>query len=258
MTEYRRDENEGSSPENGGGLVETVVSRGLWMGETEVTQQQWQQVMGANPSSFLSTGKRKRRVIGMDTSLFPVESVSWYDCIDFCNRLSVLDRLPPYYQVDILFDTQDRVVKVTGSLGGYRLPTEAEWEYSCRAGTTTPFSFGTFSNGKMANVDGNFPYGIIEKGPFLGRPTLVGSYPPNPWGLHDMHGNVSEMCFDNWCDYLQPATSPVQLKYRIYVYRGGSWNDVARFSRSARRCRYWPDDTSSECGMRLAIDGNAA
>ena len=131
------------------------------MGVYEVTQGEYEKVMGVNPSSF-------KTVSGQDTSRFPVEQVSWNDAVEFCQKLSAKDGVT------------------------YRLPTEAEWEYACRAGATTTFHFGGTLNGDKANVDGSNPYGTATKGPFLQRTTTGGSYPKNAFGLFDMHGNVWE------------------------------------------------------------------
>src|SRR5262249_42416541 len=129
------------------------------IGKYEVTQAQWRAVMGNNPSKYQ----------GDD---LPVESVSWYDAKEFCRKLS----------------------QMTGK--EYRLPSEAEWEDACRAGSTTPFSFGSSLSSTQANFDGKVPYGAARKGVYLGQTTTIGSYSPNAWGIYDMHGNVMELCED--------------------------------------------------------------
>ena len=128
--------------------------------------------MGKNPSYFSATGDGKDEVSGMDASRFPVERVSWDDAVEFCRKLSELPE-----------------EKTAGHV--YRLPTEAEWEYACRAGTTTPFHFGSKLNGEEANCDGSLPLGTTIKGPSLDRPTTVGSYQPNVFGLYYMHGKLN-------------------------------------------------------------------
>ncbi|MDO4575234.1 MAG: formylglycine-generating enzyme family protein [Planctomycetia bacterium] len=135
-----------------------TLTKGFWMLETEVTQAMWESVMGDNPSYFKGSN-------------LPVEKVSWDDCQKFCQKL------------------RSQGLNV-------QLPTEAQWEYACRAGTTTPFSFGSTLNGDKANCDGNYPYGASTEGTYLKKTAPVGSYSPNAWGLYDMHGNVYEWCAD--------------------------------------------------------------
>jgi formylglycine-generating enzyme required for sulfatase activity len=158
-------------------LQKVVIKRGFYLGKYEVTQEQYQAVMGKNPS----TSK-----IG---SQLPVETVSWADAEKFCKLLSDNTRT-------------------------IRLPREEEWEYACRAGATTPFHFGPKLNGDLANCDGRVPYPTgWKKGEYLGGTVAVGSYPANRWGLCDMHGNVAEWCSDlgrnrlfRGGSWLQPAT----------------------------------------------------
>src|SRR5204863_6448340 len=133
------------------------------LGVYPVTQAQYEKVMGNNPSQF-RPGKD-----GLDTADFPVENISWQNAKDFCAKLSALP-----------------AEKSAGRV--YRLPTEAEWEYACRAGTTTPFAFGKALSSDQANFNGTLPYGGAAKGPHLNRPAKVGSYKPNAFGLYDMHG----------------------------------------------------------------------
>ena len=124
---------------------------------------------------------------------------------------------------------------------GCRLPGELEWEHACRAGTTTAYSFGNELNGRQANCDGEHPCGTSESGPFLGNTSIVGSYPPNAWGLFDMHGNVWE-----WC------ASCVNQRGSARVLRGGSWRNDAGFCRSAFRIRFGPGIRLLFYGFRLA------
>jgi formylglycine-generating enzyme required for sulfatase activity len=138
-----------------------TLTKGYWLGKYEVTQRQWESVMGENPSYFK----------GED---LPVDTVSWDDCRRFVAKLNAR------FSCDA------------------RLPTEREWEYACRASTKTPYSWGPALNGDKANCDGTFPVGTPEKGPYLQKTVPVGSYAPNPWGLYCMHGNVREWCADTY------------------------------------------------------------
>ena len=147
--------------------------------------------------------------------------MTWFDAIEFCNKLSVKEGLKPYYRLqEVEYERSPKksidsaTVTIEGG-PGYRLPTDAEWEYACRAGTVTPFSFGSKSNGSEANTDGTRPYGFSgEQGmtvvPFLGRPTTVGSYRPNAFGLYDMHGNVAEWCWDVFDEDVEGSGSKEQ------------------------------------------------
>ena len=138
-----------------------VTLQRFFLGKYPVTQAQWQAVMGNNPAYFKGNNR-------------PVENVSWNDAIAFCQKLS----------------------QKTGRY--YRLPSEAEWEYACRAGTTTPFYFGETITPDLANYDGNYTYASAPKGVYRQQTTDVGSFPPNAFGLYDMHGNVWEWCQDIW------------------------------------------------------------
>ncbi|MEM9015896.1 MAG: formylglycine-generating enzyme family protein, partial [Verrucomicrobiota bacterium] len=137
----------------------------------------------------------------------------------------------------------------------YDLPTEAQWEYACRAGTSSSYSFGDSCRGRLANCAGNHPHGTIFRGPYLERTTVVGTYPSNPWGFFDMHGNVWEWCRDWKADYADgPVTDPVRIEAGGYrVNRGGGWFSKARLCRSALRNQNAPDFTSEYIGFRLAL-----
>jgi formylglycine-generating enzyme required for sulfatase activity len=211
------------------------LTKPFYLGMHEVTQAEYERVMGTNPSAFSRSGDRSERVSGQDTSRFPVETVSWEEAVEFCRKLSAMPG-----------------ERAAGRV--YRLPTEAEWEFACRAGTTEPFHFGSQLNGRDANCDGNYPYGTTTKGPYLERPTTVGSYGANGFGLFDMHGNVWEWCSDWYDGYASTAvddpTGPTSGSNR--VLRGGGWHDYARRCRSADRSRHTPDYRISKLGFRLA------
>ena len=193
-----------------------LLTKGFWLGKYPVTQRQWQSVMGGNPSSFK----------GED---LPVETVSWDDCQEF-------------------------IKKVNAVLGcGARLPTEAEWEYACRAGTTSAYFWGNALNGDRANCCGNYPCGTRTKGPYLEKTTPVGKYGANPWGLCDMHGSVWEWCADWLDDYFTGGVLDPQgpASGGNRVLRGGGWCSLARRCRSAYRCGNNPGDRFNDSGFRL-------
>jgi predicted Zn finger-like uncharacterized protein len=213
------------------------ITKPYYLGMCEVTQGEYERVMGTNPSAFSRSGSSSAKVSGQDTSRFPVESVSWEDAEEFCRRLSALSE-----------------ERAAGRV--YRLPTEAEWEFACRAGTTTPFHFGSQLNGREANCNGNFPHGTTVKGPDLQRPTRVGSYGANGFGLYDMHGNVWEWCSDWWKrDYttttVTDPTGPTAGSHR--VYRGGGWLFPAWGCRSAYRDGDQPSYRDFYLGFRVAF-----
>ena len=206
------------------------ITQPFYAGIYPVTQEQYQRIMGQNPSHFSSTGGGSSNVNGMDTRPFPVENVSWEDAIEFCRRLS---ELPGEKENEHL----------------YRLPTEAEWEYICRGGPffkkpSPPFHFGNSLSSTQANFDGRNPYGGAATGAYLQRTTKVGSYPPNPLGLYDLHGNVWEWCADWYdADYYkrspkQDPQGPENSEHR--VLRGGSWGNNGWYCRAACRCDFAP------------------
>jgi formylglycine-generating enzyme required for sulfatase activity len=205
---------------------EVTISKDYYLGVYEVTQSEYQQVMNKNPSNF-----QGEKIKG-DSSPHPVDQVSWNDAVEFCKRLSGLPE-----------------EKKAGRV--YRLPTEAEWEYACRAGSTTAYSFGESSQslGDYAWFSNNSD----------DRTHPVGQKKPNAWGLYDMHGNVWEWCSDWYGQYPKGAVSdpagPKEGSSR--VYRGGCWDYEAAICRSAYRYWYTPVVRNSHFGFRLALSSQS-
>ncbi len=221
----------------------------------EVTQAEYESIVGSNPSSF----------VGED---LPVDSVSWLDAVTYCDLRSEAEGLTPVYQIGDGTVTWDRAAD------GYRLPTEAEWEYVCRAGTNTPFNTETSISADEANYYGHYPYeieenyfsqGNLQTQPGIYRQTTVAveSFSPNGWGLYDMHGNVGEWVWDWYGDYpTDPATDPAGPESgTLRVNRGGGWNDFAKNMRSAYRATAPQDQGRFNVGIRLVrgalADGSA-
>jgi formylglycine-generating enzyme required for sulfatase activity/outer membrane protein assembly factor BamB len=214
------------------------ITRLFYLGVYEVTQEEYERVMGANPSFFSRTGPGKDKMAGRDTRRFPVEQVRWHDAVAFCRKLSALP-----------------AERRAGRL--YRLPTEAEWEYACRAGTRTAFHHGDALSSRQANFDGRHPFGGAPRGPFLARTAEVGSYAPNAFGLFDMHGNVWEWCADWYgAGYykVSPADDPPGPKTgSMRVIRGGEWYGDGRDCRSAFRYAEIPSGVFYVMGFRVAM-----
>ena len=216
------------------------ITRGFYLGVHEVTQKQYRAVMGRNPSFFSADGEGGENVKGLDTSDFPVEQVRWQDAAKFCEKLSAL-----------------AAEKKAGRK--YRLPTEAEWEHACRAGSRDyqATSHGRSLSSSQANFNGNHPFGGAAKGPFLRRPCKVGSYEKNAFGLYDVHGNVWEWCAD-WYDKGYYKASPARdpsgpAKGRERVVRGGCWVGLGAFCRSGCRGRVEPAAHAPLIGFRVAL-----
>lgn len=191
-----------------------ILSRGFFLGVHEVTQAQWMAVMGTNPAVFRHGPEAPRR---------PVESVSWEDCRAFIARLAEI------------------------GAGRFRLPTEAEWEYAARAGSETRFPWGDDPSGFATHQHA----WANSRSMAITHP--VGGKPPNAWGLHDMHGNVWEWCFDWYGPYAgreqRDPTGPGEGREK--VFRGGSWFDFPPSLRSANRHRHRPDERYAAVGLRL-------
>ena len=219
-----------SNDEDPQGLVH--ISKGFWMLESEVTQGQYKALMGSNPSLFSSCGNH-----------CPVEQVSWGDAREFADKLSAAQGLSACTDTD----------RDIFGCKGWRLPTEAEWEYAARAGTTTPFHTGGCISTNQANYDGNNPQEGCAKGEFREKTIAVCSLAWNQWGLCDMHGNVSEWTMDVYGGYAETGTrDPLRTDAGTNrVYRGGGWIFNARYVRSAVRFSYAPTDRSSSLGFRL-------
>lgn len=228
--------------------VDVTLTNAFYLARHEVTQHSYQTVMGKNPSWFCSNGPGKERVLGMDTARFPVDNVNCLEAADFCKKLTTLEyengKLP-----------QDWV---------YRLPTEAQWEYACRAGTESPWNTGREPTPATANLGG-----YVKLSGALQRTTTVGSYPPNAWGLHDMHGNVQEWCNDGHSAKLpggkDPFTPPLvnfppraagfvaaQRPAYYRMYRGGGWGSAPATCRSGNRSTDSPLNAGNMAGFRVA------
>jgi formylglycine-generating enzyme required for sulfatase activity len=204
---------------------QVTIGKDYYLGVTEVTQGQYEKVMGTNPSYF-----QKRVIRKSDSSMYPVEQVSWEDAVEFCKKLSDLPE-----------------EKKAGRV--YRLPTEAEWEYACRAGSKAAYSFG--ANSKTLGDYAWF-------GENSGGQNLVGEKKANAWGLYDMHGNVWEWCSDWYGVYPKGSVSDPSgpSEGSVRVNRGGSWFNVAAFCRSAYRYRNAPSYRSLNVGFRVALSSS--
>jgi formylglycine-generating enzyme required for sulfatase activity len=228
------------------------------LARTPITQAQWRQVaswqplpaerwgkeLNPDPSYFQNRQGNDKSDIRLfvteaNTDNRPVEKVSWLDAMEFCSRLS----------------------QRTGR--SYALPSEAQWEYACRTGTTTPFHFGDTISSDLANYVGKYAYADGPKGIYREQSTPVGMFPANAWGLHDMHGNVWEWCLDEWHEnyYGSPTDGSAWVDYgegeksnelgKIRLLRGGSWLNGPRYCRSAYRDFDRPVNRNNDIGFRV-------
>ena len=218
-----------------------VTVSSFYMSRYEVTQREYQEVMGTNPSYFRGDN-------------LPVECVRWYDAVEFCNRRSEREGLTPAYTIDksrsdpnnrseFIYDTVRWLITWNRNANGYRLPTEAEWEYACRAGTQTPYNTGI----SIRDNTGWYPANSND----TSHP--VGQKPANAWGLHDMHGNVLEWCWDWYGNYSSGAQTDPQgaVSGSDRVLRGGSFRNDWQYLRSAARLHYTPFFPDYFVGFRL-------
>jgi formylglycine-generating enzyme required for sulfatase activity len=280
---------------------QVTLTEGFYMGKYPVTQRQFLDIMGYNDSAF--PNPYYDDLYANEWSQFPVETVNWYEAIIFCNKLSMKEGKSPAYTmykesapysytyfpedwVDVPrnwstdpddwgylpwnegFNTTrwDNVRVVAGS-DGYRLPTEAQWEYACRAGTITPFNTGNNVTTNQANYDGRYPYNNggqydASAGVMLWQTVPAGKYAPNEWGLYDMHGNVWEWCWDWYGSYVRGAATDTDPKGpdtgNRRIVRGGSYYDDGGYLRSACRNVGHPAlDYVDQIGFRVVLPYSA-
>jgi len=203
----------------------------FYLGIYPVTQKEFFDVMGTDPSFFKG-------------ELLPVENISWIEAIEFCNRLSRREGLIPAYTVN------DNQIIWNRESNGYRLPTSIEWEYACRAGTTTPFYTGNNITTNQANFDGRFPYNSNARMEYRQRTTPVGTFASNRWGLYDMHGNVWEWCWEN--PNGDRDNTIIQLNNAICVIRGGAWSSSGISLLASYRSGFHPSTKKNYVGFRVA------
>ncbi|MBQ8363508.1 MAG: formylglycine-generating enzyme family protein [Thermoguttaceae bacterium] len=238
-------------------LRDVTFESGFWILATPVTQRQFMLTKKRNPAAFCSTGSFHYRVVDLDTSEFPIDNVSWNAAAIYCRKLS-------------------QKLRKAKEPFSFDLPTEEEWEYACRAGTSTPFFWGDTWSPDKANCNGRSPYGPTaplwdDDGFTLERPTPVGSYPPNAWGLYDMHGNISEWvadwypayedspeCPELFAEWRLPDSAEESLarefpRERYKIFRSGSWREGAWAARSAARGFVSADLKDWSFGFRVVL-----
>lgn len=248
------------------------IGKGFWMMTTEVQQGHWEAVMG--PGSNVSTFKK--------SPTHPMESMSWYEAVDFANKLTLAMakknpsmNLKPYYVLDVtkrdphIGRIVEAEVRIVEGNRGYRLPTEAEWEYACRSNITTPFHFGSTIGTNQANYDWNFDSEDESKRQYrqTTKPAaFFGQAGRNGWGLYDMHGNVEEWCWDLYdekyyekCKAAENAAGETldpqgSTAGTLRVLRGGAWGSDPMNLRSANRYRQKPTSRNGGIGFRLCLD----
>ena len=224
----------------------------FYISKYEVTQKEFEDVMGSNPSQFKGEN-------------LPVENVTWYEAIEFCNKLSAKNGLEEVYIIN------GNQVSWDKSKNGYRLPTEAEWEFSARASSMLPFSGIESIGAEDANFYGHYPYGIeenyftqnnldVKPGVYRQTTTDVGSFSPNSWGLYDIHGNVREWVFDWYGEYdLSNTNNPTgAINGSLKVNRGGGWNDYAKHMRCSFRGTGEPSQRMNNTGFRIARNADGS
>lgn len=234
---------EGRSMATDGPQHRVRLTQPFYMGVSEVTQAEYQAVIGNNPSKFAPAGEFAAQVPDIDTTKYPVENVSWFDAVEFCNALSRREKLAPCYERN-----GDEVTIVADT--GYRLPTEAEWEYACRAGTESPWSFG-----EQDALFEQFAW-VAGNGEFRSHP--VGQLKPNPFQLHDLHGNLWEWCQDVFDPrYYESLTDPTTVDPTgpppagVRCMRGGVWDNTIRLCRCVHRGANLSTTHNASVGLRV-------
>jgi formylglycine-generating enzyme required for sulfatase activity len=226
-------------PERGTDEIQhRVTVSDFYIAKSPVTQREWAALMGNNPSEFKGDN-------------LPMENITWFDAVRFCNARSAREGLTSAYTINGETVTWNRTAN------GYRLPTEAEWEYACRAGTTTPFNVGNNITDAQANFYNNYGYNNNSSGRvtggYRGETSPANSFQANSWGLFDMHGNVADWCWDWYGEYgTSEQTNPAGVATgTLRVNRGGGWNDFPKHIRSAYRAATPPGNGSFNIGFRL-------